>query len=103
MCLRYRKENPLMVMSMYTLSYVLTLRKRMDDLESTMQHMDSGNHSSAKLNLPMGRSDPGNWIAIWVPPDTQKKLIRAEMHKIRIEMLLHVGPNDQVEQADVVE
>ena len=98
------KENPIMNMSIDTLSYVLKLRKRMDDLENTVQHMDAGNHSSAKLNLPMGRrEDPGNWIEIWVPPDTQKKLIRAEMHKIRIEMLLHVGPNDQVEQADVVE
>ena len=37
----------------------------MDDLESMLQHMDAGNHSSARLNLPMGRKeDPGNWVEV---------------------------------------
>ena len=61
-----------------------------------------------RLNLPTGKAnDPekgtSTHVEIWVSPDTQKKLIRAEMLKIKTEMLLHVGPNDQVEQVDVVE
>tara|TARA_R110001606_G_scaffold394509_1_gene565486 strand:+ start:309 stop:653 length:345 start_codon:yes stop_codon:yes gene_type:complete len=83
------KENPIMNMSIDTLSYVLKLRKRMDDLESMLQHMDAGNHSSAKLNLPMGRrEDPGNWIEVWVPAKVQRELALAEMLKIKTEMLL---------------
>ena len=85
----HQKENPIMNMSIDTLSYVLKLRKRMDDLESMLQHIDAGNHSSAKLNLPMGRrEDPGNWIEVWVPAKVQRELALAEMLKIKTEMLL---------------
>ncbi len=85
----HQKENPIMNMSIDTLSYVLKLRKRMDDLESMVQHMDAGNHSSAKLNLPMGRrEDPGNWVEVWVPAKVQRELALAEMLKIKTEMLL---------------
>ena len=118
------KENPLMNMSIDDLSYVLKLRKKMGDLESALHDVDdrwtyeSGTHSSEvmriiaehqppgaiRLNLPTSKAnDLGNWVEIWVSPDTQKKLIRAEMHKIKIEMLRRVGPGDRVEQADVVE
>ena len=84
-----QKENPIMNMSIDTLSYVLKLRKRMDDLENTVQHMDAGNHSSAKLNLPMGRrEDPGNWVEVWVPAKVQRELVLAEMLKIKTEMLM---------------
>ena len=82
------KENPLMNMSIDTLSYVLKLRKRMDDLESALHHIDSRNHSSIRLNLPMGKAnEPGNWVEIWVYTETQRKLILAEMNKIKTEML----------------
>ena len=112
------KENPLMSMSIDDLSYVLKLRKKIGDLESALQDVDdrwtyeSGTHSSEgmrpsrpwppgaiRLNLPIGKTG----VEIWVSPDTQKKLIRAEMHEIKIEMLRRLGPNDQVEQVDVVE
>jgi hypothetical protein len=85
----HQKENPIMNMSIDALSYMLKLRKRMDDLESMLQHMDAGNHSSAKLNLPMGRrEDPGNWVEVWVPAKVQRELALAEMLKIKTEMLL---------------
>ena len=84
----HQKENPIMNMSIDTLSYMLKLRKRMDDLESMLQHIDAGNHSSAKLNLPMGRrEDPGNWVEVWVPAKVQRELALAEMNKIKTEML----------------
>lgn len=91
----FDKESPIMNLSIDTLSYILKLRKRMDDLESMLQHMDAGNHSSARLNLPMGRKeDPGNWVEVWVPPNVQRELALAEMHKIKTEMLLHTVPQD---------
>ena len=91
----FDKESPIMNMSIDTLPYILKLRKRMDDLESMLQHMDAGNHSSARLNLPMGRKeDPGNWVEVWVPIKVQRELALAEMHKIKTEMLLHTVPQD---------
>ena len=115
------KENPLMSMSIDDLSYVLKLRKKIGDLESALQDVDdrwtyeSGTHSSEvmrpsrpwppgaiRLNLPISKYHRTG-VEIWVSPDTQKKLIRAEMHEIKIEMLRRLGPNDQVEQVDVVE
>ena len=93
----HQKENPVMNMSIDALSYVLKLRKRMDDLESMVQHMDAGNHSTAKLNLPMGRKeDPGNWVEVWVPAKVQRELVLAEMMKIKTEMLMSTvsAPSD---------
>ena len=93
----HQKENSIMNMSIDALSYVLKLRKRMDDLESMVQHMDAGNHSTAKLNLPMGRKeDPGNWVEVWVPAKVQRELVLAEMMKIKTEMLMSTvsAPSD---------
>lgn len=84
----HQKENPIINMSIDTLSYILKLRKRMDNLESALHNIDNGNHSSVRLNLPMGKAnEPGNWVEIWVYSDTQRKLILAEMLKIKTEML----------------
>tara|TARA_R110000824_G_scaffold311219_1_gene498411 strand:- start:9895 stop:10185 length:291 start_codon:yes stop_codon:yes gene_type:complete len=84
------EDNPLMNMSIDAISYILKLRKRMDDLESALQHIDSGNHASTRLNLPMGRKEePGNWVEIWVYPKTQRELILAEMTKVKTEMLVN--------------
>ena len=82
------EDNPILNMSIDALTFVLKLRKRMDDLESALQHMDNGNHSATKINLPIGReTDPGNWVEVWVYPKIQRELILAEMNKIKTEML----------------
>jgi len=91
------EDNPIMNMSIDAITYILKLRKRMNDLESALQHIDSGNHSSVRLNLPMGRKEePGNWVEIWVYAKTQRELILAEMTKVKTEMLVNTvsAPNN---------
>ena len=80
------EDNPIMAMSLSTLTYVTKLRKQYHNLENALAHLDAGNHAHGRLAISTGLGHPHtDWVDVTVPAPVQRELLLAAMSELKVE------------------